>query len=358
MKTWVMTAALVFLGGRVMAVESSLPFESYAFRHQRPSSASSGLALSLTLYAPRPLSNPHLMYRRGGDHRYKNIVFEAQPDGYYIATVPAEDVVPPRLQYYIIMDAPGVTRHLATGNPEAPVSIKVEGGLNEGLELKRYGFRNEVRVMAETVQYPKAQGKGEDYYYRYEAEYLYRIFGPVYSFRFGTGELQGKSNYSTGTTQVTNALGQVEDQKIFAPKTVGFLYSYLEAELRSPSFPVALINRAIFGTDTDGVGDGWQGRIRIGDELGVNFVAGATIVSKLGFEGFGEFNIRPSRNTFVTLASHVENLPLKDELGYRSHLDLKWLLTDNFSLLVRCGAAARDVSQIGYDAGLGATLSY
>jgi hypothetical protein len=332
--------------------------QDHGYRHQKPSSATSGLALSLTVYAPEPLANPELMYRKSGDHSYKSVPFEAQPDGYYIAIVPAEDVVPPRLQYYIAIDGPEGKRQLASGNPESPLTLVVEGGLNEGLELKRYGFRDEVRAMAETVQYPQREGRGPDYYYRYELEYLYRLFGPVYSFRFGTGHLSGQSNVSTATAKVLNAQGQLEDVKLYTPKEVGFLYSYLEGELRSAAFPVALINRAILGTDTDGVGGGWQGRLRIGDELGVNFVAGATIVSKLGFEGFGEFNIRPSRNTFVTLASHVENLPLKEELGYRSHLDLRWLLTDNLSLLMRAGAAARDVRNIGYDAGLGAALAF
>jgi hypothetical protein len=350
--------ALLLFVSTVAAAAGENALGAYPQRHLPPKSATSGLALSLTLYAPQPLSNPQLMYRQGGEHRYKSVAFEAQPDGYFVAIIPPEDVVPPTLQYYIILDAPGQSRLLARGNPETPVTVAVEGGLNEGLELKRYGFRNEVRLMVETVQYPEVVGKGSDYYYRYEAEYLYRIFGPVYSFRFGTGELQGKSNYSTATAKVINPLGQVEERKLFIPKDIGFLYSYLEAELRHKAFPVAFINRAILGADTDGVGGGWQGRLRIGDELGVNFVAGATIVSKLGFEGFGEFNIRPSHRTFVTLASHVENLPLKDELGYRSHLDLKLLLTDNFSLLLRGGAAARDVRQIGYNAGLGAALSF
>jgi hypothetical protein len=299
------------------ASSQAQPFDSYVFRHQPPSSASSGLPLSLSLYAPPPLGNPKLMYRRGDEHRFKSVPFQAQPDGYYIAVVPAEDVVAPQLQYYIVIDAPGLPRHLAVGNPENPVTVGVEGGLNEGQELKRYGYRDEVNVMAESVQYPAEAGKGPDYYYRYEAEYLYRVFGPIYSFRFGTGELKGQSNYASASVQVTNPLGQVQTEKVYSPENIGFLYSYLEAEIRSQGLgsPVSFINRVILGTETDGTGAGWQGRIRIGDELGVNFVAGATLISDMGDEGFAEFNIRPSNNTFVTLASHVENLPLNADLG-------------------------------------------
>lgn len=330
----------------------------YGFRHEKPSSATSGLALSLTLNAPAPLKSPELMIRRSGEHRYRRIPFQAQPDGYYIAVVPAADVVPPRLQYYIAIDTPRESRALAMGTPESPVSLTVEGGLNEGLELKRYGFRNEARAMAEVVAYPDRAGKGPDYYRRAELEYLYRLFGPIYSFRFGSGYLKGESNVVSGTVKTVNALGETETARLYAPRDLAFIYSYLEGELRASSFPIALINRAILGSDSDGVGGGWQGRLRLGDELGVNFVAGATLVSKLGDEYFAEFNIRPSQNSFVTLASHVENLPLKNELGYRSHLDLKWLLSENFSVLVRGGAAARDVSNIGYDAGLGAALAF
>src|SRR5579871_611825 len=100
--------SLLLAAGFVQAVHADEALPGY--RHQKPSSASSGLPLSLTVYAPAPYSRPQLMFRRDGEHAYRSVSFSAEPDGYYVASIPAEELLPPRLQYYIVIDTPKAAR--------------------------------------------------------------------------------------------------------------------------------------------------------------------------------------------------------------------------------------------------------
>jgi hypothetical protein len=294
-----------------------------------------GVPLALSVYAPSPLAHPTLMYRAVGEHVYAALAFEAKPDSYYIARLPAGAVQAPGVEYYIVVDMPDEPRQLAFATPEEPVRVDVEGRFNETTELARYGVRDEISTDAELVNY-SSQGGQRDYYYRTEGDYLHRIFGTVYSMRFGAGYVHGVA---------------VDGETM--PTTVGFLYAYSEAEFRSASFPIAFIPRVIFGVDDNGVGGGFEARLRLGDELGMNFEGGVTVLSELGFETFTQLTMHPTHNTSVALAAYLENLPLDNALGFRSYADLRYRFARATSVLVRLGVAARSIDTIGPDIGLG-----
>ena len=218
--------------------------------------------------------------------------------------------------------------------------VGVEGRFNETTELARYGMRDEISTDAELVNYTSHDGT-RDYYYRAEGDYLHRIFGTVYSMRFGAGYLRGVA---------------VENENM--PTTVGFLYAYSEAEFRSSSIPIAFIPRAIFGVNNNGVGGGFEARVRLGDELGINFEAGVTVLSELGFETFTMLTVHPLRRVSVALAAYLENLPIDNALGFRSYADLHYRFARATSLLLRLGVAARSIDTIGPDIGLGVSHGF
>ncbi len=310
------------------------------FRHDAPTLVPPGVPLTLSVFAPAPLAKPLLMYRLAGERTYVALPFRAQPDSYYIVAIPADVVQAPGVEYYIVVDAPDGPRQLAFATPEEPARVDVEGRFNETAELARYGVRDEVSTDGELVSYSSASGV-RDYYYRAEGDYLHRIFGTVYSMRFGAGYLHGVA--VDATSMATN---------------VGFLYAYSEAELRSATIPIAFIPRVIFGVNDSGVGGGFEARVRLGDELGMNFEGGVTVLSQLGFETFTSLTLHPLERTTIALAAYLENLPLANELGFRSYADLRYRVARATSLMVRLGVAARSIDTIGPDVGLGVALGF
>jgi hypothetical protein len=213
--------------------------------------------------------------------------------------------------------------------------VAIEGRFNETSELARYGVRDELSTTGELVSYNSAAA-ARDYYYRVEGEYLHRIFKNVYSMRFGAGYLSGQAyDDSNNLTHI------------------GFLYAYTETELRASETPIAFIPRVIFGVDNSGVGGGFEARVRLGDELGMNFEGGVTVLSELGFETFTKLTLHPTPRVAVALAAYLENLPLANELGFRMYGDLRYRIQHATWLTLRLGAAARSIQTIGPDTGLG-----
>ncbi len=316
-----------------------LPASVPQFRHEAPKLVPPGVPLTLSVYAPEPLANPVLMYRTQGERQYEALPFKPQPDSYFIVQVPEDKVQAPGLQYYIVVDA-DAPRRLAFATPEQPANVEVEGRFNETTELSRYGVRDEIATTSELVSYHSSSGQ-KDYYYRLEGEYLHRIFKTVYSMRFGAGYLAG----------------QAVDGNMM-PANIGFLYAYSEAELRSSVAPIAFIPRVIFGVNDSGVGGGFEGRVRIGDELGMNFESGITVLSRLGFETFTTLAIHPTAKTRVALSAYLENLPFANELGFRSYADLRYRFARATSAMVRLGVAARSIDTIGPDTGVGVTFGF
>ena len=311
------------------------------FRHEPPALVPPGVPLTLSVFAPSPLARPMLMYRLRGEHSYVAMPFVAKPDSYYTVAIPPGRVQAPGVEYYIVVDTPEAPRRLAYATPEQPERVEVEGRFNETMELARYGVRDEISTTDELVSYASTNGV-RDYYYRVEGDYLHRIFGNVYSMRFGAGYLHGVA--VDGGTQM--------------PTTVGFLYAYSEAELRGATIPLAFIPRLIFGVNDGGVGGGVEGRVRIGDELGMNFEGGVTFLSQLGFETFTTLTLHPVDRTTVALSAYLENLPLDNELGFRSYADLRYRFGTATTVGVRLGVAARSIDTIGPDLGLNLGLGF
>jgi hypothetical protein len=325
----------IAVGPPLPAAPVGAPIFTPGFRHQAPSLVAPGVPLTLSVYAPPPLGTPVLMYRVAGEHAYTALPFTAQPDSYYLARVAADIVQAPALEYYITVDAPDAPRRLAYATPEEPQRVSVEGRFNETAELARYGVRDEIAINSELVTYHLGSGTS-DYYYHLEGDYLHRIFEGVYSMRFGAGYLSGEAT--------TDAMTRSK---------VGFLYAYSEAEFRSSSFPIAFIPRVIFGVNDGGVGGGFEARIRLGDELGMNFEGGVTVLSQLGFETFTTLTLHPTKRASIALAAYLENLPLDDQLGFRSYVDLRYRFQRSTSVTLRLGVAARSIDTIGPDTGLG-----
>lgn len=312
--------------------------------HTAPNLVPPGVPLTLTAFAPEPLMRPVLMYRTRGAKEYKALPFTAKPDSYFTARVDADEVQAPGFEYYIVVDEPSAPRSLAIADPEQPSFIGVEGRFNQTEELARYGVADEASTLAELVSYRSRDGVN-DYYTRIQGEYLHRIFKGVYSMRFGGGWLRGHSI-------------DRDNSGVLKGREVGFLYAYTEAEFRSASVPFAFLPRMIFGVNDNGVGGGVQARIRVGDELGMNFEAGVTVVSEIGFETFTTLTVNPTRRLTLALSAHLEDLPLADELGFRSHVDARLKIMPRLWGTLRLGVAARSIDTIGPDTGLGFAVGF
>jgi hypothetical protein len=174
--------------------------------HVPPAEATAGEALPLEALVDRAWeSTLELRFRPVGVERWAGAQFELGADR-YIATVPAETMAPPGIEYFIVGRGADGSASAHFASADAPHRVMVyedTAAVRVQRELDRVeGRRARVRVAAEWVDYGarKLGPNGElvpDSYYRVDASFMYRLFKfPLYSLRFGYSRLRGDTPLS------------------------------------------------------------------------------------------------------------------------------------------------------------------
>jgi hypothetical protein len=310
------------------------------FTHNPPGSATIYEVIQISAYAPPPLKAPKLHYRVRGRIEYKEIELTGKPNDFYFYEIPKDEVVEPAIEYYLTVGTPEGTDILVYGNPEAPTEIPVSGFMiNPEVELQRHrGHRNMVRLTTEKITF-----RENDSYEHYELDYLYRIFTTLYSIRMGMGAFRGQ-----GRIQEANP-----------SETLNYYYGYTEAELHFPHTDLSFIGRFLTGINNEGIGNGFESKLRFGDELGVNLVAAVWSASKLGTSSSVQLNVPMAARFGFSGYIAVEDLPVKTEkLGFRMAVDLRYEITEGIDVNARIGMAARTADHIGPNIGLGVVSQF
>jgi hypothetical protein len=323
------------------AQQAAKPFDPWAhgFVHTPPAGVTIYQSLPITLYAPPPMHTPKLYYRVRGKIEYKEVVLTPKQNDFYFYEIPREEVAEPGIEYYLTVTIPSGDEVLALGNPEAPTSIQISGFLiNPELELARHrGNRHMIRVLTEEVVFAD-----NDSYQHYEADYMYRIFTTLYSIRMGMGSFVGKGPIP-GTRSI---------------QTINYYYGYTEAELALSGTHVSLIGRFLTGINNNGIGSGFEGKVRFGDELGVNLVAAVWNASQLGTSTSVQLNVPLSPRFGFSGNIAVENLPLQGDNGFRMAVDARYEVLPDLDVTGRLGMSARTTKFIGSNLGLGITRHF
>lgn len=311
------------------------------YDHARPIAISWGDPLGLSVYAPPPLKAPRVHYRAAGDLTYVRQPLRPEPNDHFTFTVPPDAVAGPAMEYYLTVEDGDGHELLATGTPERPIAVTVKADVFDvGAQQSRYrGHRHRLAAFGEVVSFG-----GDEFYAHWEADYFYRLFSTLYRLRMGLGSYNGQGYHVPPSGDVVP-----NDQNTVG---VAWYYGYSEFEWRFHKY-FAVLTKLMLGMNNDGVGVGFEGVLRIGDELGLNLEIGGLRAANLGTSGLFRLNIPAGRDWMFAGSVWVENLPLDEETGFRMALDANWFLSDNLSLMARVGLAARTIDRIGPNVGLG-----
>ena len=181
-----------------------------------------------------------------------------------------------------------------------------------------------------------------DFYQHSEADYMYRIFTTLYSVRMGMGSFVGK-----GVVPGSQSI-----------QTVNYYYGYTEAEVALSGTHISLIGRFLTGINNNGIGSGFETRVRFGDELGVNLVTAVWSASQLGTSTSIQLNVPISARFGFSGNIARENLPLQRNDGFRMAIDLRYEVLPNLDVTGRLGMSARTTEYIGTNLGLGITRHF
>ncbi len=305
------------------------------FLHNPPAAAVLYKTIPITVFAPEPMKNPKMRYRAKGKVAYKEVELTAKPNSFYYFKILEDEVVEPAIQYYLTVASPEGKEVLVVGNPENPQSIPVAGFvINPAIELQKYkGNRNKLQFTIERVGFFK-----KDFYTHYEADYLYRIFTTLYSIRRGMGIFQGEG---FGGLAYKN------------PQRNDYYYGYTEGEFRVPGGGFSLIGRFLTGINGNGIGTGFETKIRLGDEFGVNLLNSLWTASQLGTSGSIQLNVPVNDRWGFSSMIAVEDLPVKGETGFRLAVDAHRLIAEDLEINGRIGMAARTTTRVGANIGIG-----
>ncbi|MFH0903328.1 MAG: hypothetical protein V2A73_22090 [Pseudomonadota bacterium] len=180
-----------------------------------------------------------------------------------------------------------------------------------------------------------------DYFYLYEADFLYRLKTGIHAIRTGFGVVEGKGGYAE-PNRATKA---------------AFTYGYIELELKS-GHNLGYLGRFVTGVGKKGLGFGAEGRIRMGPEDGTNLSFGISSLQEIGFlsEIRMQWNAIPSLP--LGLAIGLTNQPNQGDLGVRFSADVGLRMIKWVHPTVRISYQGRTVQHSGLGAGVGLVFDW
>ncbi|HVV87989.1 MAG TPA: hypothetical protein VHE35_33340 [Kofleriaceae bacterium] len=159
--------------------------------------AESGTPIVLVAVIDGAWAEPTLVarYRPMGAGAWQEAAFERSSAGGWYATIPAEVLVPPGAEYYIVGRGDGgETAHFAS--EAAPQPIRVEPSVVDRLaelDRRRTGGRTEtISLDVDAHDFGNRYGNG-DWFLRSEARWTHRISDRFWSIGFGFGLIQGRT---------------------------------------------------------------------------------------------------------------------------------------------------------------------
>lgn len=330
------------------------------------------LQFAFLVRMPALIDRAWLFVRPPGDPGFRRLDLARDGDSYLRATVDAQMVRTPKLEWYVEAASPGPTGETGPvlGSQENPLSITIDEVVEEAPIAVG---RSHIDAHVDYVDFDGGLNKGFDQYYQAEIDFMYRFLDPVYSVRLGFGTLNGtggpKDVIDADTTEQC-----LDETGAYRCRKVTFSYVYTELEYRlSPN--VALLVRPQAGlltTDSmpgtennrcasesnnlEGCGFhtrfGGRGRIRFGSESGTNLVLGAGFTKGVGSLFEAAYHWLPRPNLAVLLIGQVTDMPVPENFGVRLIADVGYRGLSWFYPSVRLSYQARDIDHAGFSGGL------
>ncbi len=293
--------------------------------------------------------------RLKGDRAYQSYPMTAEGNGYWSATIPAERMTAPKIEYFIEatdVRGKGVS---VVGEADYPKSISVR---DLPVAEREKPIASIVSITTDYADYNRL--RGNDRAFQTEGYFGMR-FGDtgMRALRSGFGVYRGTG----GSIRELDELGRVG-------RKVGLTYGYLETEVAFvPSF--SLIGRVAVGLIDDGVAGGGQMLMRIGSDLGTNLMLGGELLGGVGLRSIVQLQLALFPRFPILLRTEATNQPagssasappdvdvstLSGEVGIRTIAQIGMRVIPPLTISLRGSFQGRTIRHAG--PGLGAGVSY
>lgn len=299
------------------------------------------LILRAKIVAAWHFARAAVYYRRVGSREYKSATIERSSTGGHAATIPASEVAPPGVEYYIASkDRQGKERqHFASpANPHLvvvrgkPESQRVQNDL-----ARHKGNHSRAKVSFTYFNfgrrtYSAEDTKYSDYYWQLEMDYTYRILKIPYYIRLGYRRLRSVSQGSLREPRPDLPPDQTDP---------GIDFGFTELNFRLHDL-LGLKAKIILGATREGFAIGGGGALRIGYDPGTHITLVFEGAQDLGWTSF----LRLAWDTVLGFpmgaSVGVTNYPGNGDLAVQLLFDVEALLFEPVILAVRAGYQARD----------------
>jgi hypothetical protein len=304
--------------------------------HAPPTQALAGTPLPLVfvLDDPSAVASAWLHYRKSGEPTYRRVLLAREHDVYLRATIPADAVAAPGLEYFVETVDP----HGRAGTAVAPPTVAVAAPTVAAQFSHRRSTRVSTRATyASFSTFDARTGNHVDRFYQLETDVGLGLDGVLDRIGAGFGIFQGDGG-------VIDTVGM--------PHHTGFQYGYAEGEVAiTPRAGAAL--RLIAGVDQLGFAAGIEGRLRFGDPDGTQLDLSGSEIERVGYLSEVRLQVAPDARVPVGLSVGVTDRPTAGDPAVRLGIDLGARLLPWLTPVVRFTYQGRNAEHAGLGAGLG-----
>lgn len=337
------------------AAEAPPPPPQQRTSFRAPEDALAGAPLRLGVELRGPLSSGVVHVRTRGEPSYRTFPMTPEGKGYWGATIPAERVNVPSIDYFI--EAVGADGRAAAvvGSAASPRSIDVHP-VPRPVAPKKLDAT--MSLATDYADYNRL--RGNDRVWQTEGFFSLRYGDTgVRALRSGFGVYRGVGG-SIHELDVEGRRG----------RSVGLTYGYLETELGlTRSF--SLLGRLAIGLLDQGVSGGGQVLLRIGNDRATNLMLGAEVLGGIGLRTIAQLELAVFPRFPILIRSEVSNQPAGSgaststpanvaqdagQVGARGIAQLGWKVIPSLTLAVRGSFQGRTINHAG--PGVGAGVSY
>lgn len=352
------TIAFVFLA------TLSAPALASDVRHVPPAEALPAEPLSLSAQVDRAWeSTLEIRYRAVGTSAWQAEAFRREADDRYAVTIPAESIMPPGVEYFIVSTLDGAEPAPQFASADSPHRVHVyrdEEEVRREAYLAKYEDRKaRAHVAFQYVDFGSRtldDRSIRDSYYRVDADFSYRLLRfPLSALRFGYTRLEGDvpvTERGDDPDQMCEVLDDCQEEAGF--KVGGWF------ELRFTFVDgVELDARGIVIATTSGFEVGGRGEFRIGVEDSTHVAIGGEYLGEAGSDAFVRLGWGTVPGLPMAATVQVTDLPAKHRAaGVRLLYDIQRPLENGLKVGLRIGYQARDQLIGGVTAGINTTLDF
>jgi len=261
--------------------------------HRRPDEAVAGTALRVGIEVSDATAGAVLHVRQAGEPAYQSMPMTEAGAGYFVATIPAERMAAPAMEYFIEATSPDGRAHPLVAAAATPARIEVHPAARPAPPDR---VDATAVLLTDYADYNRL--RGNDRAWQTEGYFGLRYGDTgVRAVRTGFGVYRGVG----GSIRELDELGR-------RGREVGLTYGYLEGEFGlSRSFSIGA--RLALGLIHDGVSSGGQLLLRIGSDQGTNLLLGGEILGGVGMRSITQLEWSSIERVPIMLRTEVTNQP-------------------------------------------------